>query len=289
LVEFITERVKTMKLKVLVDNNTLIDRYFEGEPGVSYYIEDGDSRILFDVGYSDLFIKNGEKMGIDFFNLDYLVLSHSHLDHTWGLEPYVKRLTEEVMEGRSLPRAKLVAHPGVFNSRTFTGEDELGITMDQSRLEKFFEFNLSREALWLTDRLAFLGEIPRKNDFESQSPIGRVLIDGVYEDDYNIDDSALVYKSDEGLVIITGCSHAGICNIIEAARALTGEMKIRDVIGGFHLQNPSERVLNKTVSYFKDLGTEKIHPCHCTDLRSKIALAGVVELGEVGVAFEISY
>ncbi len=278
-----------MKLKVLVDNNTLIDRYFEGEPGVSYYIEEGDTRVLFDVGYSDLFIKNGEKMGVDFFNLDYLVLSHSHLDHTWGLEPYVKRLTEEVMEGRALHRSKLIAHPGVFDSRTFTGEDELGVTMDQDRLKKFFDFHLTEEAFWLTDRLAFLGEVPRLNDFESQSPIGRVLVAGVYQEDYNRDDSAMVYVSEEGLVIITGCSHAGICNIIERARAVTGIQKVRDVIGGFHLLNPPERVMDKTVEYFKNLGAPKIHPCHCTDLGAKIALARVVDLGEVGVAFEMAY
>ena len=95
-----------MKLKVLVDNNTLIDRYFLAEPGVSFYIEDGDTKILFDTGYSDIFLTNGEKMGINFFDIDYLAISHSHLDHTWGLEPYIKRLGEEIMEERSFKKGR---------------------------------------------------------------------------------------------------------------------------------------------------------------------------------------
>jgi len=73
-------------MNVLVENNTLIDLYFKGEPGVSYYLEADGKKILFDTGYSDLFIENAKKMDIDLLDLDYLVLSHSHLDHTWGLQ-----------------------------------------------------------------------------------------------------------------------------------------------------------------------------------------------------------
>ena len=87
-----------MKLTVLVDTNTLIDRYFYGEPGISYFIVDEGKRILFDVGYSDAFIRNAQKMNIDLRNTDFLVLSHGHLDHTWGLEPLIKLYTEAIVE-----------------------------------------------------------------------------------------------------------------------------------------------------------------------------------------------
>ena len=73
-----------MRLTVLVDNNTLIDRYLLGEPGVCYLIEVDDVRVLFDVGYSDIFLRNAQLLGVDLLQLDYLVLSHGHLDHTWG-------------------------------------------------------------------------------------------------------------------------------------------------------------------------------------------------------------
>ena len=74
-----------MKLTVLVDNNTYIDQYYLGEPALSFYIEDGTEKILFDTGYSDAFIKNAEQMGIDLGALTYIVLSHGHNDHTRGL------------------------------------------------------------------------------------------------------------------------------------------------------------------------------------------------------------
>ena len=78
---------ENMKLTVLVDNNTIIDRYFQGVPGVSYFIECDDRRYLFDTGYSDLFLKNATKMGIKLSVLDGVVISHGHNDHTWGPTP----------------------------------------------------------------------------------------------------------------------------------------------------------------------------------------------------------
>ena len=278
-----------MKLKVLVDNNTLIDRYFLAEPGVSFYIEDGDTKILFDTGYSDIFLTNGEKMGINFFDIDYLAISHSHLDHTWGLEPYIKRLGEEIMEERSFKKGTFVSHPRVFDSKTFTGIEEIGMNVDKDKLFRYFFDGMSIDPVWLTEKLVFLGQIPRLNEFESMEPIGKTLVDGSYIDDYNIDDSALCYKSDKGLVIITGCSHSGICNIISYAKKVCNENRVFDVIGGFHLQNPPKFQMDGTIEYFKNLGAEKIHACHCTDLDSKIKLSKVVEIGEVGVGLELEY
>ncbi|BEP30028.1 MBL fold metallo-hydrolase [Helicovermis profundi] len=278
-----------MKLTVLIDNNTLIDRYFLGEPGVSYFIESEGKKILFDLGYSDAFIYNGEKMKIDLFNIDFLAISHSHLDHTWGLEPYIKRLSEELFEGRNFNKSTFIAHPRVFDSKTFYGKDEFGITLDKEKVLKYFKNAISKEPIWLTNKLVFLGEIPRENDFESIESIGKVLIDDKYEEDYNIDDSALCYKSENGLVIITGCSHSGICNIIDYAKEVCNENKVFDVIGGFHLQNPSKIQLDKTVDYFSKLGVKKIHACHCTDLKSKIELSKVVDIDEVGVGLVIKY
>ena len=79
-----------MKLTVLVDNNTIIDRYFLAEPGLSFFIQDEDKTVLFDTGYSGIFLDNAHKMGLDLANLDYLVFSHSHLDHTWGSDRLIK-------------------------------------------------------------------------------------------------------------------------------------------------------------------------------------------------------
>lgn len=278
-----------MNLTVLVDNNTLIDRYFKGEPAVSFFIEAEGKQILFDTGYSDLFISNAQKMGIDLLNLDYVVLSHSHLDHTWGLPHLIAYYTEAVIEKDGYKTPTLVTHPDTFAFRSMGEIKELGSIISREKAAVFFDLNLSKEPVWLTDNLVFLGEIERNNDFEAQNPIGKVIKNGVKEDDYVIEDSAMAYKSSEGLIIITGCSHAGICNIIDKAIEVCSEKKILDVIGGLHLQNPSEKQLKGTMECMEKLNPKEVHACHCTDLQSKIALAGVVNIQEVGVGLQKSF
>lgn len=278
-----------MKLTVLVDNNTLIDRYFYGEPGASYFIEDEGARILFDVGYSDVFIKNALKMHVNLLDIDFLVLSHGHLDHTWGLAPLIRLYTEAVIEEIDHKKPTLVAHPLTLLTKTLNGLGESGSMMSEEKLSKHFQIQLSREPVWLTERLVFLGEIERTNDFEAKRPIGKMVKDDFEEDDYLMDDSALAHKSSRGLVIITGCSHAGICNIVEYAKKICEDDRIIDIVGGFHLLDPPEEQLRGTLKYMEELRPTEVHACHCTDLSSKIALAKVVHLKEVGVGLTLEY
>ena len=280
---------KTMKLNVLVDNNTLIDRYFLGEPAVSYFIENNGGRILFDAGYSDIFIKNAIKMGIDLLDLDFIVLSHAHLDHTWGLGHLIQYYAEAKFEKKSHKRPVLMAHPSIFVSRTIEGIGELGCLVSKETVMPYFDIRLSREPVWLHPSLVFLGEIPRTMPFEAKTPIGKIHCPDGEKDDFLMDDSALVFKSAEGLVIITGCAHAGICNTVAYAMAVCKEKRIVDIIGGFHLLDPPEEQLAGTVSYFKKWQPARVHACHCTDLDSKRALSSVVALKEVGVGLALLY
>lgn len=278
-----------MKLKVLVDNNTLIDRYFFGEPGVSYLIQDENINILFDTGYTDIFIKNAQKMNENLMDIDLLVVSHGHSDHTWGLDPLIRLYTEAKIENINYNKPTLIAHPYAFLYKEFNDNMEIGCIISDEKLSKHFNMNLSKEPVWLTDKIVFLGEIERKNNFENKVPIGKFEDNGIKEDDYVIDDSALVYKSSEGLVIITGCSHAGICNIIEYAKKICKDDRIVDIVGGFHLLDPSEGQLKSTIDYFSKEDIKEVHACHCTDLKSKIELSKVVNLKEVGVGLILEY
>ncbi|MDQ1351052.1 MAG: 7,8-dihydropterin-6-yl-methyl-4-(beta-D-ribofuranosyl)aminobenzene 5-phosphate synthase [Acidobacteriota bacterium] len=278
-----------MQLTVLVDNNTYIDRYFYGEPGVSYLIQEDDLKILFDVGYSDLLIKNAQKMDISLWDVDSIVISHGHIDHTGGLEPLIKYYTEAVAEHIPHRQASLVAHPLAFNRKQKENFMDIGSLITKEKLALHFQLNFSQKPLWLSDKLVFLGEIERTDDFEAQRPLGKRVVDNIAEDDYLMDDSALVYKSPGGMVIITGCSHAGICNIVAYAGKVCREERIVDIIGGFHLLQPGEIQLQKTLAYLKETKPKTLHACHCTDLRSKIALAGVLPLEEVGVGLRLEY
>jgi len=283
-----THKEGKMRLIVLVDNNTLIDRYFFAEPGICLYIEQGGKRILLDVGYSDIFIKNAQKMNIDLRTLDYVVLSHGHLDHTWGLDPLVRLYTESQIENIPHKRPTVLAHPLAFISKKFD-DMEIGSLLSQDKLSTNFPVKLSKDPVWLTERILFLGEIERKNDFEGKKPIGSIMKPEGEEPDYLYDDTALAYKSPQGLVIITCCSHSGICNIVEQAKKLCEEERVIDIVGGLHLLDPSKEQLQGTLEYMKKLNPEQMHACHCTDLNSKIALSKVVNLKEVGVGLVLEY
>ncbi|MEA3429296.1 MAG: MBL fold metallo-hydrolase, partial [Thermodesulfobacteriota bacterium] len=159
-----------MKLTVLIDNNTLIDRYFLGEPGVSYLIETEGKNILFDVGYSDAFITNARKLSIDLLDVDFVVLSHAHLDHTWGLIPLIRLYTEGIIEELHVKKPTLVTHPLTLSARTFGDLVEIGSILQEDKLSGYFHLELSRGPVYLTKRLVFLGEIERTNEFEAKNP-----------------------------------------------------------------------------------------------------------------------
>ena len=278
-----------MKLTVLVDNNTLIDRYFLAEPGVSFFIELDGQKILFDTGCSDVFMQNAAKMGIDLFDIDAVVLSHAHLDHTWGLQALVQAHAERQFEGRPAKRPTLAAHPMVFDRRVMPGVGDIGCLVSQETAGRYFDLQLTDEPYWLHPDLVFLGEIERSNDFEALRPIGRVWQNGLETDDYILDDSSLAYRSPNGLVIISGCAHAGICNTVAQAMQICGDNRLADIIGGFHLLEPAPEQLQRTVAQLAAWQPQKLHACHCTDLKSRLALSRAAGLEEVGVGLELCY
>jgi 7,8-dihydropterin-6-yl-methyl-4-(beta-D-ribofuranosyl)aminobenzene 5'-phosphate synthase len=279
-----------MKIHVLIDNKTLTDLDFATEPALSLYIEHNGKSFLFDTGYSDTFIQNAEKMKIDLARLDYVVLSHGHYDHVWGLPKLAAYLAKASALNPVSQKPALVAHPYAIEPKRFKGA-LVGCDMDKSDIAKAFDLKLSKTPLWISDDVVFLGEIPKETDFEAQRPIGEACIEGAWTPDYVSDDSAMVIKLQDGLVIITGCSHAGICNMISYAKKITGEDRIVEIIGGLHLENPTPEQMNKTVSFMANTGAKRVHACHCTGLKAQIELskAGVnVEDTGAGLVIEVA-
>lgn len=268
-----------MRLTVLTDNHTYIDQYYLGEPALSFYIEDEAERILFDTGYSDAALKNAALMGIDLSRLTAIIFSHGHNDHTRGLT--------FLWEKYDLSQVKLIAHPLVFAKRRYLGESVGAPFTKADCLAHGLQIVDGTKPLALTSRLTWLGEIPRITSFEAKTPIGEWSDETNWRKDYVMDDSALVYNGTEGLFVITGCSHSGICNILSYARSVTDtEQPIQGVIGGFHLMEEN-RQLDETVQFLKKNTTGTLYPCHCVCLKAKHRMMMELPVEEVGVGMKL--
>ena len=137
---------------------------------------------------------------------------------------------------------------------------------------------LSKSPYFLGDKsIAFLGEIPRKISFESRVT-AFVDLNGV--SDFMIDDSALAINTKEGLILITGCGHAGICNTIDYAKTVMGNNKVLAVFGGFHLKNVDQNVV-ETKDWLKNEQIELLYPSHCTSFEVRSYMSAYFNIKEV--------
>jgi len=237
-----------MKLTVLVENHA--GAGFGAEHGLSYLIEVGEDKLLFDTGHSDLFLRNAQLLDIDLKSkIDTIVLSHGHWDHGDGL--------------RYLEKKRLITHPATFMTRYRNGDhSNVGLELSRSDIENRFNLVTSEGPYSITPSILFLGEIPRSNDFESKNTS---FIDHNDEEDFVPDDSGLAIIVDHQLVIISGCAHSGICNMVDYAEEVTGVRKIKAVVGGFHLKDQSLQ-LKKTIACLKEKQISMLFPSHCTEL-----------------------
>ena len=251
-----------MKLTVLTEN--VANGIFAAEHGLSYYIEYDNINILFDTGYSDIFLKNADKLNIDIDKTNIIVLSHGHWDHGNVLQ-YLKN-------------KKLICHPDCFMKRyRKSGNSNIGLYLSYKELKEKFEILETRKPYKITENIIFLGEIPRITSFEAKTT---TFIDENGNDDFIPDDSAIAIIKNEELIIIAGCSHSGICNIIEYAKTITGLSKVNAVIGGFHLKE-NDYQTKKTIKYLKTQKIKQLFPSHCTDFPALVAFYNEFEIKQV--------
>ncbi len=277
-----------MKLTLLVENTCLYNTYYYAEHGFSAYIEDEGKKILYDTGYSDVFIGNAEKMGIDLTAIDYLIISHGHLDHARGARHLVEYYRQKGVTRK--PVLLMVSPEAFFKKYDFEIQKDQGMDVDQKTLEEFFDIRFETKPLHLTKNLIYLGVVERKNSFECQTPQkAKKLKDGQWIDDFIMEDTQLCYKHGDEVVVITGCSHNGICNIIEYAKKVAGADKVNTVIGGLHLQEPSKELLAATLGYIGKANIKTFYPCHDTDFRSKMALSKISNIEEAGVSLTLEW
>jgi len=267
-----------MKLTVLVDNNTFIDKYFYGEPGLCFYIEDGMEKILLDTGYSDLFIRNAKKLGIDLSALTKVVISHGHDDHTGGLPHLLEKFDTSSFE--------VITHPDTFAEKR-RGDLLTGSPVSEETMREKTRLHLSKGPIKISEHLTFLGEIPVTQAFEARREMDVRKTPAGYVPDFLLEDSALFYETDAGVYLITGCSHAGVCNMCAYAKELT-KKRVLGIIGGWHLKKADERT-EKTIRYLQKEGVTAMYPCHCTSFAVKAAVHAQIPVQEVGVGLTVEW
>lgn len=267
-----------MQITVVTDNCLFMGtHHYYAEHGLCFYIEADDKRFFFDVGNSGLFSENAEKLNVDWKNVDGIILSHSHHDHTLGLGKYLDFPSERKLD--------LYAHPGALHRVCYEGKN-IGCSYSEQQLSSVFNIHLSEEPMQITPHLLLLGEIPTSVDFEPRYALG--VCEDTGEADYIREDTALVYTTTDGIYIITGCSHSGICNIIAYAKKMTGIDNIKGVIGGFHLTQIDERSL-KTIAFLKAEGIQDFYPCHCTAFPVRAKMFQALPVNDVGVGLVVNW
>ena len=269
-----------MKLTVLVDNHTYIDRYYLCEPAVCYLSEDGEHVILLDVGYSDVFAENAARMGIDLGRVTDIVLSHGHNDHTGGLAAFLERFSQEI---------RLFAHPSALLPKRAEGLS-IGSSLSIADLPDRVHLRLLTKPHAVSEHVTMLGEIPRVYDFEQNRAVGETqsACGCCWEEDALMDDTSLALSLSDGVFVVTGCAHAGVCNTVAYAKAVTAQERVLGVLGGFHLFDAGEAV-NHTIEALQALGTECVYPAHCTSLAVKSAFFRAIKTHEVGVGLTLEW
>jgi len=232
---------------------------------VTVYQGEEKHTVLFDTGYSKIGVPhNLEQLKVDLNEVEGIVLSHGHMDHTGALYAILDKISGTI---------PLVLHPGAFDSPRFFGladgrkllfpqtlvREEL-VKRNAEIMERKTPTLLAREEIMVT------GEVERVTPFEKGLPNAVLERNGKIEKDPIVDDQALViHLKGKGLVVIAGCSHAGIINTVLYAQKLTGIEKVHTILGGFHLSGPHfEPIIEQTIGEFKRISPEVLVPMHCT-------------------------
>lgn len=246
--------------------------------------------LLFDTGVSpDGLATNAERLGIDVAAIEAVVLSHGHFDHAGGFAGLAR------LRGRSgLP---LTVHPLVWTRRRFAPPDQPTWqlpTLSRGSLEAegFTVIERRHPSLLLDGSVLITGEVDRTTDFERGLPFHEAWRgDGWEPDPLIVDEQALVvYVRDRGLVVLTGCGHAGAVNIVRHALRLTGADRLYALLGGFHLTGPAfEPIIEPTVTALTALRPDLIVPAHCTGWKAQHRLAAALPEAFVPNAVGTSY
>ena len=286
-------KVDSLKITIL---STMLTEQGVGEWGFAALVEADGHRILFDTGQrSDTVLLNARTLNVDLSKVQEVILTHNHGDHTGGLVT----LRREFRKLNPSALSKTHVGRGIFWERpnrivTMTDRKEAYQELGGQFIEHAEPAEI-HPGIWLT------GPVPRVypeknygNPFRPDSPAGQVHSpDGVIED--NIPESmSMVINTPKGLVVISGCGHAGMINTLEYAQKIVGPSDIHAAIGGFHLLYGSDEHLSWTANKLVDLGLDNFMGAHCTGIEPVYRLRELTDLdrsnsvvGAIGATFSL--
>ena len=239
------------------------------EWGVSILLEADNYKVLLDTGSSFVAAYNAIAMGIDLSQTDEIVFSHGHDDHTGGLLHVLKMMKKQV---------EIIAHPDIWAAKYYQTPEKryryIGVPFPREAAESLgASFNLTKGPVWITDNIVTSGEVPMVTEYENIDTSLYVKEGNDFKPDPLWDDQSLFIKSGKGLIVILGCAHRGIINILNHARKLTGVESIYAVIGGTHLGLSSPQHVQFAIAELKRFGIQRLGVSHCTGLPVAALLA----------------
>ena len=256
--------VRSVQIRVLIeDSKSLTKPDLISKHGLSFYIQakidDDIVTILMDTGPSSgALLHNVDSLGVDLEDVDVVVLSHGHYDHTGGLPEALKQITK---------RVPVVGHPTLFKPKLSLMPHLrlIGAPFRVSDVESAGGVPiLVADPVKIADGITTTGEVPRLAEFENVRGFWTVN-KGRFTDDVIIDDQSLVMDVEgKGLIVVSGCAHSGIINSIKYAQKISGSSLVYGVLGGFHLINADAKRIQSTVDELENLNIAFVGPCHCT-------------------------
>ncbi len=272
--QIFTSEVENLKITTLMDDKADRQKSYLAQHGISFFIQftanGKDHTLLFDTGQEyEPILYNTEALSLDLSKSEKIFLSHCHNDHTGGLVGLLKKIDKKI---------EIIGHTDLFRD-TYKKMDQLvykGVSEKNSieNIEKNGgKLNLTKEPFEIFPGAISTGQIERDTGTKPTGYVNQVGEDN-YETDYFLDDMSVVFNlKDKGLFIVTGCSHAGIVEILDHSVKVTGNDKIYGVIGGLHLLNKDEVEINEIIAKLENFNLQFISAGHCTGLAAEYLLS----------------